>query len=112
MDNKNLNDMKNLNTIVEQIKNVENGVNGMIVPMLKDTIKDTNKHNTKLFILCIFELIVIAIIGIYAQFLVAKQNDKYSEFLNQFEYESDVYQEVTTDDAGDAIINDGIDIQK
>ena len=30
--------MKNLNDIAKQIKDVESGVNNMIIPLLKDTI--------------------------------------------------------------------------
>lgn len=100
--------MVNLNEIAEQLKDVENGVNSLIVPMLKDTIKDSNKHNTKLFILAILELIIIVFVTLYSQFLIYKQNTKYQEFLSQFEFESDIHQ----DTKDNSIINSGINIQK
>lgn len=109
-----MDNMKNLGELAEQIKNVETGVNNLIVPLLKDTIADTNKHNRRLFILCIILIIVIFALGIYSQFLVAKQNEKYTEFLSQFEFESEtIYtQDLDATDGGDAIINSGITIQE
>ena len=110
MDDKN---MKNLNDLAMQIKNVESGVNNMIVPLLKDTIVDTNKHNQRLFTLCVVALIVILTLGIYSQFLVAKQNEKYTEFLSQFEFTSDeIYQKLDTYEGGNAIINSGITVNE
>ena len=109
-----MDNMKSLNELVDQIKNVEAGVNNMIVPLLKDTIADTNKHNRRLFVLCIILIIVMFALGIYSQFLVAKQNEKYTEFLSQFEFESEtIYtQDLDATDGGDAIINSGITIQE
>lgn len=106
-------DMVSLNEIANQLKDVENGVNSMVVPMLKDAIKDSNKHNTKLFVLCIIELIVIVILGVYSQFIISKQGEKYEEFLSQFEFEtSEIYQDLDSSDGGDAIINSGININE
>lgn len=107
-----INDMVNLNDVVKQLKNVEDGVNGMIVPMLKDTINDTNKHNTKLFVLNIIELIIILVVIIYSQLLIYKQNIKYQEFLSQFDMESEVFQDLDTNDNSTGTINDGITINK
>lgn len=109
-----MDNMKNLNELVDQIKHVEAGVNNMIVPLLKDTIADTNKHNRRLFVLCIILIIVMFALGIYSQFLVAKQNEKYTEFLSQFEFESEtIYtQDLDATDGGDAIINSGITVQE
>lgn len=106
-----MDNMKSLNELVDQIKSVEAGVNNMIVPLLKDTIADTNKHNRRLFVLCIISLIAMFGLGIYSQFLVAKQNDKYTEFLSQFEFGTEeIYQDLDSTDGGDAIINSGISI--
>lgn len=109
-----MDEMKNLNDLVEQIKSVESGVNGMIVPLLKDTIADTNKHNHRLFVLCVILIIAMFALGIYSQFLVAKQNERYSDFLSQFEFESEeIYtQDLDATDGGDAIINSGINVQE
>lgn len=106
--------MKNINELIEAIKSVESGVNGMIVPLLKDTIEDTNKHNKRLFGLCVISLIVILVLGVYSQYLIFKQNDKYNEFLSQFEFESEeIYtQDLDTTDGGNAIINSGITVQE
>ena len=106
--------MKNLNDLAMQIKNVESGVTNMVVPLLKDTIADMNKHNTRLFVLCIMTIIAMLALGIYSQFLVAKQNEKYTEFLSQFEFESEtIYsQELDTSDGGNAIINSGINVNE
>lgn len=108
-----MDNMKNLNDLVAQIKSVESGVNNMIVPLLKDTIADTNKHNRRLFILCIIALLSMVCLGIYSQFLVAKQNEKYTEFLSQFEFGTEeIYQELDTYEGGDAIINSGITVNE
>lgn len=107
-----VNNMVNLNDVVTQIKNVESGVNNMIVPMLKDTIKDNNKQNTKLFILFAISLIISAVVTFYSLFLVYKQNIKYQEFLSQFDFESEVFQDLDTKDNSTGVINDGIKINK
>lgn len=110
MDDKN---MRSLNDLAVQIKNVETGVNNMIVPLLKDTIADTNKHNQRLFSLCIIALLVILATGIYSIYIVANQNEKYTEFLSQFEFTSDeIYQELDTYEGGNAIINSGITVHE
>lgn len=105
--------MKNINELIEAIKSVENGVNGMIVPLLKDTIEDTNKHNKRLFVLCIMALLVISILGVCSQYFIFKQNDKYNEFLSQFEIGTgEIYQDLDAFEGGDAIINSGISISE
>lgn len=102
--------MKNEETelfnITKQIKNVEQGMNGMIIPILKDTIEDGNKHNKRLFILAIIELVIILVTVFAAMFFIYKQNTKYQEFLSQFDFEGTetIYQD--TDDNSN--INSGI----
>lgn len=105
-------DMKNLNDIAQEIKTVQNGVNNMIVPLLKDTIKDANKHNERLFIITISCLIIIAIIGIVSEIQIAKQTKQYADFLSQFEIQGDVIQDLDADNLSSATINDGITINK
>lgn len=97
---------ENLQDILEKLNQVDTGVNNLIIPILKDTIKDGNKHNTKLFIFAMIELAVIFVVTIFSVFLVYKQNIKYQEFLSQFDYETTVFQD--TDDS--STINSGITI--
>ena len=35
--------MKDVTNIIDEVKNVENGVNNLIIPILKDTIQDYKK---------------------------------------------------------------------
>lgn len=87
--------MKDLKEVVEQVKEVDEGINNLIVPLLKDTIEDGNKHNKRLFILNIILAISMLIIALYSQYLVMEQNKKYADFLSQFEFEETVYQETS-----------------
>lgn len=100
--------MKDLNDVVEQVKGVDEGINNLIVPLLKDTIEDGNRHNKRLFILNVILAIALLVVSIVSQVLVMEQNKKYADFLSQFEFEETVYQE-TTDNS---TINDGIRIMK
>lgn len=99
---------ENLQDILDKVNQVDAGVNNLIIPILKDTIKDGNKQNTKLFIFAMIELAVIFLITIFSVFLVYKQNIKYQEFLSQFDYETTVFQD--TDD--NSTINSGIVLNK
>ena len=107
-------DMKNLNDIAKQIKDVESGVNNMIIPLLKDTISDANNHNKRMFIIVIICLIIIALLGVFAQLEIAKQSKDYADFLSQFEFETvgDIGQTINADNGSNATINDGINIHK
>jgi hypothetical protein len=100
--------MRDLNDVVEQVKGVDEGINNLIVPLLKDTIEDGNRHNKRLFILNVILAIALLVVSIVSQVLVMEQNKKYADFLSQFEFEETVYQE-TTDNS---TINDGIRIMK
>lgn len=96
--------MKDLKEIVDNVDNKD-----IIVTLLKDTIQDNNRHNKRMFIANIVLSVSLVVISISAMILVALQNKQYSDFLSQFEFESDtVYQ--TTNDNSD--INDGIRIMK
>lgn len=102
---------KELLDIAAQVKGVEEGINGMIIPILKDTIADGNKHNTRLFILAIIELVVILITVLVSIFFIYRQNIKYQEFLNQFDFESEYVQDLDATDGGD-IVNTKIETNK
>lgn len=109
-----MHDMKDINELITQIKNVENGVNNMVVPLLKDSINDTNMHNHRLFILCVVLIVSMLIIGVFSQILITKQNQKYTDFLNQFEFKGSDTSYIQDLDAvgGNAIINSGIDVKE
>lgn len=97
-----------IDDIAREVKNVNDGVTNMIIPILKDTISDYKTTFKKMFIIII--LLILGMLGVvgYSQYLIAKQNEKFNEFLNQFDFESTIYQE-TTDNS---IINSGINIDK
>lgn len=102
-------EMKDLREIVDKVQKVDDGVNSLIIPLLKDTIADSNRHNKRLFISNIILAIVILVISITAMILTVYQNNKYADFLSQFEFESEtIYQD--TNDYSD--INSGIVINK
>lgn len=101
-------EMKDLEEVVKKVKGVEDGVANLIVPILKDTIQDSNHHNKRLFIMNIVLATALLIVSIGAMILVAVQNQKYADFLSQFEFEETVYQE-TSDNSN---INSGINITK
>ena len=104
----------NLQNIIKQIENVENGINTMIVPMLKDTINDYKKTFNKMIIIVV--LLIVGLLGVigYSQYLIAKQNEKYNDFLSQFEFEGDqtYTQDFDTTDDSSLTVNSGIDVSK
>lgn len=94
--------MEKIETIIKDIKMLDNNVMNIIVPMLKDTIEDYRKIVFRLIaiiILLIFGLLIIAGYSIY----------KYNDFLSQFEYSSEVYQDLQTTDNSTLNVNSGID---
>lgn len=99
-----------LDKVFNEVKEMDKGVNTMLIPILQDTIADGNRHNKRMFIVSILALVVVAVVTVTSLFLIYKQNQKYQEFLSQFEFESTetVYQD--TDD--NSVINDGITINK
>ena len=98
--------MTELKEVAEKVKQVDDGVNNIIVPLLKDTIEDSNRHNKRLFVLNVLLTISMLVVAIISLVLVMIQNQKYAEFLSQFEFEGEtsIYQE-TTDNSN---INSGI----
>jgi len=101
---------ENLKDILNQVKNVDTGINNMLIPILQDTITYGNKHNKRIFILSIIELFIIIIVSVTAMFFIYKQNIQYQEFLSQFEFETTetIYQD--TDD--NSTINSGINFSR
>ena len=85
----------NINDVLTQVKEVDEGINNMIIPLLKDTIKDSNKYNKRLFTIAIVELCILLITIIVGMYLIYKQNIKYQEFLSQFDFETEtIYQQI------------------
>lgn len=99
-----------LDVVAEEVKNVDKGINDMLIPILKDTIKDGNKYNKRMFILCIILSIILVVVIIVAMLLIYNQNLKYQEFLSQFEFESEYVQDFDTTDGGN-ISNSTIDVR-
>lgn len=100
---------ENLHDILQKVQTVDNDINSLLVPILKDTIKDSNSHNRRLFILSIIMLVIMLIIIIFSLILVFKQNLMYQDFLNQLDFESNdsFVQDLDTGEGGD-IINSSI----
>ena len=94
-------EMKDLSEIMQKVNEVDDGVTKLIVPILKDTIKDSNKHNTRLFILNVLLILSMLVVSIVAIMVVMKQNENYAKFLSQFEIESDIVQDFDTGENGD-----------
>lgn len=92
------NNMKDLTEVVQKVKGVEDGVTNLIIPILKDTIADSNKHNKRLFISNIVLTLMLLVVTISAMIMITYQNNKQAEFLSQFEFESEVYQDFDTSD--------------
>lgn len=99
---------KSVNEIVKEIKQIDNNVTNIIVPMLKDTIEDYRKIVFRLIFVIVLLIIGIVGLGVASQIIISNQIDKYNDFLSQSEYEGEIYQDLDTGEGGDAIINSGI----
>ena len=53
-------------------------------------------------------ILALAIVSVTSIVVIYNQNQKYAEFLSQFEFETEVYQDVDNN----SVINSGIDINK
>ena len=96
-----------LSQILKEIQSTNDGVTKTLVPILKDTINDYKKLCNKIIVILV--LLILTVIGITGTslYLLSEQNNKYNEFLSQFEFVEDtIYQ--STNDYSD--INSGINI--
>lgn len=103
-------EMKDLGEVVEKVKGVEDGVANLIIPILKDSVKDGNQHNKRLFVIIMMLVLALVIVSVTSMLIIYNQNQKYADFLSQFEFESDtIYQ-----DADDFLnnVNSGITINR
>ena len=100
---------KELKDVLKEIKTVDDNVQAIIEPLLKDTISDYKKVYNKLIFVIV--LLILGLMGtiLYYTHELSKQTDKYNEFLSQFEFESDEYIYQETDDY--SVINSGIDVE-
>lgn len=103
---------ENLDNVLKEVKDVDNGINGILIPILKDTITDCNDHNTRLFILNMIELIIIVAITISSGILFYKQNLRYNEFLSQFDFETEYIQDVNATNNHNTSINPNLCVDK
>lgn len=88
---------KNINDILKEIKQIDNNVSSVIVPILKDTIEDYRKVVFRLIAVICLLIIGLCGISVYAIY-------KYNNFLSQFEYEGyEIGQDLDTTDGGDII---------
>ena len=93
---------KNVTDIVKEIKQIDNNVSNVIVPILKDTIEDYRKVVFRLIgIIC---LLIVGLCGISGYAIY-----KYNSFLSRFEFSSEVYQDLNTTDNSTLNVNSGID---
>lgn len=101
--------MKNeLNHVLNGVKNVDTEIHKILIPILKDTISDTNMHNKRLFILIVGLLFTLLVTVIFSISIVYQQTIKYHEFLNEFDFETEIYQETDNN----STINSGINVNK
>lgn len=99
---------ENMTSILNEVKQVDNGINDLLIPLLRDTIQDGNRHNKRMFTSNIILAVLLFIAIMVSSILLYKQNVKYQEFLSQFDFETEVYQD--TDD--NSIINSGINLNR
>ena len=92
------NDMKDLSEVVQKVKSVEDGVANLIIPILKDSVKDGNQHNKRLFVIIMMLILALAIVSVTSIVIIYNQNQKYAEFLSQFEFETELTQDFNTTD--------------
>ena len=103
-----MSDKESMYDILKEVKNVDTGINNMLIPILQDSIQDSNKHNKRLFIIVLLLIIAITTISLFATNLIYDQTIKYQEFLSQFSFETSIYQD-TSDNSN---INSGININR
>lgn len=105
-------DNKDVNNIVREIKDIDNNVTGVLVPILKDTITDYRKIVFKLIIVIVVLILSLVALGVTSQIIIAKQVQKYNDFLSQFDFSgSDSYtQAIDADNSSNPIVNDGITV--
>lgn len=93
---------KEAKEIINEINQLDNSLTDVIVPMLKDTITDYRKIVFKL--IAVIVILVIGLLGISVYSIY-----KYNDFLSQFEFSSEVYQDLDTTDNSTLNVNSGID---
>ena len=82
--------------ILKEIKQIDNNVTDVIVPLLKDTIEDYRKIVFKLIGIVTILIICLLLISGYSIY-------KYNDFLKQFEFNTEYTQDFDTAENGDII---------
>lgn len=100
--------MRDLKEIADKVKQVDDGVNNLIVPLLKDTISDSDRHNERLSNSNRTLAIVVLIISVLAMALFVYENNRYADLISKYDFGDTVYQS-TNDNSN---INSGINITK
>ncbi len=77
--------------VVKEIKDVDNNVTGVLVPILRDTVADYRKVVNKQFILIVILVAVIALLSSLGFYYIYRQTKEYKEFLSQFDFETEDY---------------------
>ena len=82
--------------ILKEIKQIDNNVTDVIVPLLKDSIEDYRKIVFKLTGIVTILIICLLLISAYSIY-------KYNDFLKQFEFNTEYTQDFDTGENGDII---------
>ena len=82
--------------ILKEIKQIDNNIADVIIPVFKDTIEDYRKIVFKLIAVIVILIISLAAISGYAI-------HKYNDFLSQFEFSTEYVQDFDTGENGDII---------
>ena len=98
--------MKDLGEVVDQVRNVENGVNDLIIPILKDSIKDGNHHNKRLFVINMMLVLALMVISVVSMVIITRQEGRYEEFVKQFDFQNQTT--ITQETTDNSTINDGL----
>lgn len=97
--------MKDLNEIVDKVKKVDDDVNNLIVPLLKDTIQDSDRHNERLSNSNRTLAIVILVISVLAMALFVYQNNRYADILSKYDFGDTVYQNTSDNSSNSSGVN-------
>lgn len=90
-------DKENVNNVLKEIKDIDNNVTGVLVPILRDTVADYRKIVFKLILTIVFLIVGIIGVSISAQVIISQQIDKYNDFLSQFDFEMEGETTITQD---------------
>ena len=76
---------QDLQSIADQVKNVDNDITRVIIPVLKSTIENGNLHNKRLFLMNMVLLVILFNVIVVSITLFYKQNIRYNELIKKIE---------------------------